>query len=226
MRKSFAELNYYEMLDVSPTAAAFEIRQAYGTALQIYRTGSAASHSFFTEAERREILSLVEKAYRTLADELTRKAYDDELASRGEIDRPAQAGPDAKKPVGIFNISRVRDRQPVPANQESLKSKIRESERISELTARSSLSGAGLKEIREELGVAIAQIAQATKVRQDHLVNIEEDRVERLPAAIFLKGFVKSYLKYLCLEPVEELSARYMETIARLPRREGAQEQE
>ncbi len=74
--------------------------------------------------------------------------------------------------------------------------------------------------------MAIAQIAQATKVRQDHLVNIEEDRVERLPAAIFLKGFVKSYLKYLCLEPVEELSARYMETIARLLRREGAQEQE
>ncbi|HPC85547.1 MAG TPA: helix-turn-helix domain-containing protein [Smithellaceae bacterium] len=225
MRKSFTELNYYEMLDIRPTAAAFEIRQAYGTALQIYQPGSAASHSFFTETERREILALLEKAYRTLVDERTRRAYDDELVSRGELDRAVEAGPVDRKPVGIFNISRTRDRQPSLDNQETLKSKVRESKRIAELTAGDSLSGAGLKQIREELGVTVEQIAQATKIRQDHLTHIEEDRVDRLPAAIFLKGFVKSYLKYLCLEPVEALSARYMETVAHPVRSERAQEQ-
>ncbi len=73
--------------------------------------------------------------------------------------------------------------------------------------------------------MTVEQIAQATKIRQDHLTHIEEDRVDRLPAAIFLKGFVKSYLKYLCLEPVEALSARYMETVAHPVRSERAQEQ-
>ena len=87
------------------------------------------------------------------------------------------------------------------------------------------MSGEDLKQIRTELDVTLEQISQATKIRQDHLINIEEDRITRLPAAIFLKGFVKSYLKYLCLEPVEELSARYMETVARLAQRETAQEQ-
>ena len=226
MRKSFAELNYYEMLDIRPTAVAFEIRQAYGAALQIYQPGSLVSHSFFTEAERQEILSLIEEAYRTLIHGQNRKAYDDELVRRGELDAAGETGPAAKQPVSIFNISRSRGHQPAVAHQESLKNRIRQSERIGELTARNALSGEDLKQIRKELDVTIEQIAQATKVRQDHLVNIEEDRFARLPAAIFLKGFVKSYLKYLCLEPVEELSARYMETIARLLRREGAQEQE
>lgn len=226
MRKSFAELNYYEMLDIRPGAAAFEIRQAYGAALQIYQPGSLVSHSFFTETERREILSLIEKAYQTLIQDQTRKAYDDELMSRGEIDRPAQAGPDARKPVGIFSISRGRGQQTAGSNQESLKTRIRQSERIAELTGRHALSGEDLKQIRTELDVTLEQISQATKIRQDHLINIEENRLARLPAAIFLKGFVKSYLKYLCLEPVEELSARYMETVARLAQHETAQEQE
>lgn len=226
MRKSFAELNFYEMLDIRPTAAAYEIRQAYSAALQIYQPGSLASHSFFTKEERQEILSLIEEAYRTLIQDQTRKAYDEALVLRGELDAAGRAAPAVKKPVDIFNISRGRDHQKPGERQASLKSRIRQSARIGELTVRDSLSGADLKEIRETLGVTLEQIAQATKIRQAHLINIEEDRVARLPAAIFLKGFVKSYLKYLCLEPVEELSARYMETIARLPRREGAQEQE
>lgn len=224
VRKSFAELNYYEMLDIGQTAAAFEIRQAYGTALQIYQPGSLVSHSFFTAAERQEILSLIEEAYRTLIHDQTRKAYDDELVRRGELDAAEETEPAVKKPVGIFSISRGRDHQMAGAHEESLKSRIRQSERIGELTARDSLNGAGLKEIREALGVTLEQIALATKIRQDHLINIEEDRLARLPAAIFLKGFVKSYLKYLCLEPVEELSARYMETVARLARSERAEE--
>jgi len=214
------------MLDIRPSAAAFEIRQAYGDALQIYQPGSLVSHSFFTDAERREILSLIEKAYQTLIQDQTRKAYDDELVRRGELDAVRETGPAAKKPASIFSISRVRGQQPAGPNQESLKTRIRQSERIRELTDRHTLSGEDLKQIREELDVTLEQISQATKIRQDHLINIEEDRLERLPAAIFLKGFVKSYLNYLCLEPVEELSARYMETIARPARREGAQEQE
>ena len=224
MRKSFAELNYYEMLDIRPGAAAFEIRQAYGAALQIYQPGSLVSHSFFTDAERQEILSLVEKAYRTLIQDQLRKAYDDALVRRGELDAVRETAPAVKKPVGIFSISRGRGRQPAGPNPESLKNRILQSARIRELTGRPALSGEDLKQIREELDVTLEEISQATKIRQDHLINIEEDCFARLPAAVFLKGFVKSYLKYLCLKPAEELAARYMETFARLSQSQRAEE--
>jgi cytoskeletal protein RodZ len=108
-------------------------------------------------------------------------------------------------------------------NHEILKNKISQSQMIGSILARNEICGTDLKAIRTELGVLIEQIAQETKIRNDHLKSIEEDRVALLPAAIFLKGFVKSYLRCLCLEPVEELAARYMETIARLSQNQKAE---
>lgn len=216
MRKDFAELNYYEMLDIQPDAGAFEIRHAYNAALQIYRPGSLASYSFFPEEERHEILSLIEQAYRTLISEQGRKDYDEELIRTGVLTARKDVPPAPKKPVSIFNISRDPAGKVVLMDQEALKNGISQSRQIGEILAGDALCGADLKNIRTELGVPIEQIAQETKIRQDHLKSIEEDRVALLPAAIFLKGFVKSYLKCLCLEPVEELATRYMDTIRRL----------
>lgn len=218
MQKGFEQLNYYEMLDIKPHAVPFEIRHAYNAALQVYQPGSLASYSFFSGEERRDILSLIEKAYATLINDQARKDYNEELISRGELDAEKVAPPTVKKPVSIFNISRSPAVRIVLTNNEALKSKIHQSQRIGGILAQNELGGADLKKIRTELGIEIEQIAQETKIRQDHLRNMEEDHVTRLPAAVFLKGFVKSYLKCLCLEPVEELSARYMNTVARLQR--------
>ena len=219
MPKGFAQLNYYEVLDIKPDAVAFEIRHAYNAALQVYRPGSIVSYSFFSEDERQEILSIIEAAYRTLISDPARKDYNEELIRRGELDGRKEATSAAKKPVSIFNVSRNPAAKVALTNHETFKNKISQSQLIGEVLGRNALCGADLKKIRTELGVPIEQIAQETKIRQDHLHNMEEDHVARLPAAVFLKGFVKSYLKCLCLEPVEELSARYMDTVVRLPQK-------
>ncbi|KAF0158511.1 MAG: putative heat shock-like protein [Syntrophaceae bacterium] len=216
MPKDFTQLNYYEVLDIKPDAVAFEIRHAYNAALQVYQPGSLASYSFFPEDERQDILSLVETAYRTLISDQARKDYNEELIRRGELDVRKEATSTAKKPVSIFNISRNPVAKVALTNNETLKNKINQSQLIGDILAQNELCGADLKKIRTELGVLIEQIAQETKIRHDHLRSMEEDHVARLPAAVFLKGFVKSYLKCLCLEPVEALSTRYMDTVARL----------
>jgi DnaJ-class molecular chaperone len=219
VKKKFSELNFYDMLDIKPDAVVFEIRHAYNTALQIYQPGSLASYSFFTEEERREILTLLEKAYATLSQEQSRKDYDEELIRRGEIQAKGETRSADKKPVGIFDISRSPAARSALTGNEELKGKIRQSAELDAILNQKSICGADLKKIRTELDVVLEQIAEETRVRLDHLRSIEEDNVSRLPAPVFLKGFVKSYLKCLCLEPVEELSARYMDTISRLPRR-------
>jgi hypothetical protein len=222
MQKSFAQLNYYEMLDIKPEAAAFEIRHAYNAALQVYQPGSLASYSFFGEDERRDILSLIETAYRTLINDHTRKDYDEALIGRGELSERKEALPAPKKPVSIFDISRNSTAKTALMNNDELKNKVSQSQLVGSILVKNEICGADLKNIRTELGVLIEQIALETKIRNDHLKSIEEDRVALLPAAIFLKGFVKSYLKCLCLEPVEELAARYMDTIARLSQSQKA----
>ncbi|MEN6469563.1 MAG: helix-turn-helix domain-containing protein [Smithella sp.] len=223
MPKEFSALNYYEMLDIKPEAAAVEIRHAYNAALQVYQPGSLASYSFFQEDERQNILSLIETAYRTLINDHTRRDYDDGLISKGELSERKEPLPVSKKPVSIFDISRNPAVVTALTNNEALKSKVSQSRIIGGILAQKEICGADLKAIRTELGVLIEQIAQETKIRNDYLKSIEEDRVALLPAAIFLKGFVKSYLRCLCLEPVEELAVRYMDTIARLSQRQKAE---
>ena len=219
MPKGFTQLNYYEVLDIKPDAVAFEIRHAYNAVLQVYQPGSLASYSFFPEDERQEILSLVETAYRTLISDQARKDYNEELIRRGELDARNEVTSAAKKPVSLFNISRNPVAKVALTNNETLKNKINQSQLIGDILLQNELCGADLKKIRTELGVLIEQIAQETKIRLDHLRSMEEDHVARLPAAVFLKGFVKSYLQCLSLEPLEELSARYMDTVARLPQK-------
>ena len=220
MPKGFTQMNYYEMLDIKPEVSVFEIRHAYNAARQVYQPGSLASYSLFSGEERQEILSRIEKAYATLINEQTRKDYDKELIQRGEIEAKQETSVAAKKPESIFNISRGPAARTAPSNHEALKSRIGQSAIIADILARGAMSGADLKAIRTELGMQIEQIAQETKIRQDHLRSMEEDHLARLPAPVFLKGFVKSYLKCLCLEPVEELSTRYMSTVTRLSQKE------
>lgn len=215
MSKDFTSLNYYEMLDIKPGAAPFEIRHAYNTALQVYQPGSLASYSFFSEAERQDILSRIEKAYKTLINDQARKEYNEMLISRGEIEATEQPEQSIKKAEAVFSFNRHPSFQSCMVSKESLIEKIRQSQSIGQILAQSEICGADLKKIRMELDAPLEQIAQETKIRIDHLRSMEEDNAARLPAAVFLKGFVKSYLQCLCLEPVETLAARYMDTLAR-----------
>jgi DnaJ-class molecular chaperone len=214
MDKNFSEMNYYEMLDIPPDATAAQIRAAYNNALQMYQADSLVSYSFFSQGERREILSLLDKAYATLINEHEREKYNAELARNGKFDMTEKSAQVKKEPVNIFDISRQRDHFAARrTGNADLRRKIEQSQRIQEIISRSVLTGADLKDIRTELDVTIEKINQETKIRMDYLRFIEEDKTEHLPAPVFLKGFIKAYLKSLCLEPADELATRYMNSL-------------
>jgi Uncharacterized protein conserved in bacteria len=215
MEKDFAQLNYYEMLDVKPDATALEIRSAYNSALQMYQSDSLVSYSLFSLKERKEILALLEKAYFTLINEKERDLYDNELIRLGIIDS-TERNQAVKKPVSIFDINRQSDVSGMlKTHNAELKAKVSQNQRIREILSQQEISGTDLKAIRNELGVTIEKVHQETKIRIDYLNNIEENNVEKLPAAVFLKGFIKAYLKCLCIETADEISVRYMSGLAR-----------
>ncbi len=215
MEKDFADLNYYEMLDVKPDAAFFEIRHAYNAALQMYQADSMISHSFFSQEERQRILSFVEKAYLTLINEKERQSYDNELIKQGVL-VATKWKVSSKKPVCIFDINRNQGRKNILKNNDELREKIAQSERIAEIIAQEEISGANLKEMRNKLDVTIEHVTQETKISPYYLKSIEEDNISRLPAPVFLKGFIKAYVKCLCLEPVDEICNKYMGILTRV----------
>lgn len=212
MEKDFEQMNYYEMLDVAPNASAMEIRSAYNAALQMYQPDSLVSYSFFSKEERNNILLLLEQAYLTLINEAQRTEYDKELNQQGILKKPDNITA-LKKPVNIFDINRQKFKATWKKDNDELRRKIAQNPNIRDILSQQEIKGSDLKTIRNELGVAIEKIHQETKIRLDYLNCIELDETGKLPAPVFLKGFIKAYLKSLCIEPVEETSHRYMRSI-------------
>ncbi len=211
MQKDFSKFNYYEMLDISPDAAFFEIRHAYNAALQIYGADSMVSYSLFSNEERKKILSHLERAYLTLINAQERKKYDKELGQAGLLPQIEGRTP-LKRPACIYDVKRQTGVKIMPkkTTKTILRETVEGNKRISEILSRPEISGVDFKNIRNELGIPLEEIAQETRVRLDYLTCIEEDKTDRLPAMAFLKGFIKAYLKILCLEPVDDICARYM----------------
>src|ERR1700730_14693269 len=71
--------------------------------------------------------------------------------------------------------------------------------------------GAVLAERRGERGLTIEQVALATRVRAEYLRALEADQPERLPAAVYAKGYLRTCERYRGLDPeplVELLRSR------------------
>jgi len=65
-----------------------------------------------------------------------------------------------------------------------------------------------LREAREQKGVSLEQVEEATRIRQKFLQALEEGNFGALPAETYAKGFLRTYAMYLELDP-EELMALY-----------------
>lgn len=61
------------------------------------------------------------------------------------------------------------------------------------------LAGLGfdVRRIREEKGISIHQVSEATRIRIPHIEAIEEGRFEDLPGRVYARGFLRSYLAFL-----------------------------
>jgi cytoskeletal protein RodZ len=60
--------------------------------------------------------------------------------------------------------------------------------------------GEALRRAREERGVAVETICEATKVPAKHIRALEAGKLADLPGGVFRRGFVRSYLSVLGLD--------------------------
>jgi cytoskeleton protein RodZ len=61
--------------------------------------------------------------------------------------------------------------------------------------------GGRMKRLREERGVSLRQIADATKLSVGALEALERNHISRLPGGIFSRAFVRSYATQVGLDP-------------------------
>ncbi len=67
--------------------------------------------------------------------------------------------------------------------------------------------GEYLKKEREARSISLEEVSEATKIRRVFLEAIEDGDTDKLPANVFIKGFLRSYAKYLEVDSAEVLAA-------------------
>ena len=68
--------------------------------------------------------------------------------------------------------------------------------------------GSMLRERREAMGIALAEVEVATKIRQKYLAALESDEWNLLPGEVVGRGFLRNYTTFLGLEPNEMIERR------------------
>jgi flagellar biosynthesis protein FlhG len=182
--KGIKDQTYYEILEIGPMASPKEIQIAYEHAKQTFHADSVAVYSLFSEEEVKGIEEAVEEAYRVLTDEALRRDYDQ---SHLQMLPTAEGQPTENSSEG-GGIS-MEEKPPLsftglPINGEA-----------------QPYRGRTLKQIREGMGIELQTISKKTKINLKTLEWIEEEAFEKLPALVYLKGFLKSYAQSLGLDP-------------------------
>ncbi len=217
MVKTIEDLNYYELLEVSPTATAQDIHRAYERIRRIYEPNSVALYSLFTPGETAVIHQRIEEAYRTLVYEDNRRRYDAMLRSRDEMPEPPPPRPApryqasaAQPALPLHSENRYEAGAPPAApRSEPVASKPAQDAVSPVSTFIAEFTGPALKALREQRGLSIRNIADTTKVGARYLEFIEEENYAKLPARPYLRGFLGLYAKTLGYE-AERVIADYL----------------
>lgn len=205
--------SYYDILGINSSATPFEIRHAYNEMHQLYHDDSLASYSFFTREERQEILSEIDTAYSILIDEKSRTLYDNSLPESGCLQDYPSPDENRKSSMPIFDIDRtLSPNNPVLKTMEVIRERTLSSPSIQKILSNDSISGHDLAGIRHELALTVEVVAGITKIRPEYLTAIEEDRYNDLPSKLLLKGFLKSYLQCMGINP-DTVAERYLKRI-------------
>ena len=203
------EQNHYQVLEISYEASAQEIQSAYEVARDIYSHDALVSGSILTEHERRRTFDRIAEAYHTLIAEESRRLYDQRLGLTESLNRPVRGAFSAHAPVEETRELGMRDRTPGPqpkaARTEPRKCPI-------QLKPSEQASGELLRRAREAMGLELSTISEETKIGRSVLEYIENERIDRLPAPVYLRAFTRQMARCLGLDE-ERVSSSYLDRI-------------
>ncbi len=211
MVKKIDDMNFYELLEISPAAGTQDVHRAYDRVRRIYDPNSIALYSLFTPEETARIRQRIEDAYRTLVYEDSRKEYNRMLKERNELPEPEppvskrRPVPAASAPVQRADRAEYRAAPPQTSPLDDLMAP----EAPAVAPATTEFNGPAIKARRESAGLTIRNIADMTKIGSRYLEYIEAERFEKLPARPYLRGFLLLYAQALGCDS-ERMIADYL----------------
>ena len=165
----------------------------------------------------------IERAYRVLTDpsvqDATRAAPGNLPEVIGDVERreagtdPApESGPAPEKalPPPVVGVS--EERSPAALVRASLNrhKPLPARPAVEPIDVQGPYDGPALRKIREARGLTVEEVSASTKIGQTHLRLIESSSYDRLPAQVYLRGYLLAYARCLRLDP-GTVAASYLE---------------
>lgn len=223
MFRRLSEQDHYQVLEVRYDASPEEIQSAYEDAREIYSREALVSASILSESERRRTYERIAEAYQTLIAEESRRLYDESLgipvrpnprfrpADRRE---PPLVLTSPLNPLDAETLNEVEGAAPAnPTAQSAAKPAPRQNPLQLGLTEEA--TGDFLRQAREALGLDLNTISRETKIGCSMLEYIENERIDRLPAPVYLRNFTLQIARCLGLD-AEKVARTYIARVRRL----------
>jgi len=200
--------NYYEILEIPIDATPDEVYNGYMRAKNAYSQDSIALYSLMSTEECQNLVQLIDEAYTIISDPHKRRQYDQ---ARGLKDHSFVDSQNRRSHAQEEENNDLSIKQNPQSNKNNM-SKIvavkkfaltydRDPEFEQEIEQTQDFSGALLKKIREYKNMDLHRLAELTRISKTHIVNIEEENFNNLPAQVYVRGFVYQVAKCLKLNP-------------------------
>lgn len=219
---NFAAPTYYDILNVDRAANKFAIRESYLRLKNLYANGGDGLYGVVGTNDLSHHLKELELAFEVLNDDARRAAYDRTLM------QTTLDGSDGASTTRLTSEMRDSTTGFVGADVvQTNRSVLRVTRTYAPGSADNTLQtkmlniiedgdvgdGSILVALREAAGVGQAEMQERTKISLEYIRNMEANQFDRLPKVVYVKGFMRSYLRYLSVPNAEKIVTAY---IARL----------
>ncbi len=209
-------LSLYDVLELTPDATPQEIRSAYLRLKSSYGKDNIAHYTVFSREETEQMLQSIESAYLTLSNPERRRFYDQnqggamggENASGGfssgdfSFESPSSITPSSASLAAMTAFNSA----PSPhVHQET--SVLSDLDLI--IQNERDWSGAALKRVREAKRISLEDLADYTRISKSYLQALEDEDFVRLPAIVYVRGFLQQVSKRLKI-PTDVVTQAYL----------------
>ena len=199
--KPIEDQDHYEVLELPYSARLEDIERAYPMVRAAYEDESLATYSVYGSEESELIRERIDVAYRVLADDESRRRYDEQIG----------VDPGVRVTVTAVAVDSVRSGSTVEVGSAlaALDALNEPDELEDEETNNNDWDGAKLRRARMRRGIEIDQISDTTRINPTYLRAIEENAYRDLPAAVYTRGFVTAYSRSIGVDP-QPVAQSYM----------------
>lgn len=200
--------SHYDVLEIKTDASPQEIRDAYLRIKNAYSKDSVAVYSLVSPTEVDQILKRAEEAYQVLSHDAHRRHYDQGFLALREGSAPMSIAGDMRdQAAGADLLVAPKTDSPTPHEKHPLGMEL---EVLSSISKETEWKGTFLQSVRKARQISIEELSEFAKVSKTYLRAIEDEDFAKLPAIVFVRGFLVQVCRKLKL-PEDKVLPAYLE---------------